>query len=56
MNAAKGYGQILSNEKESDSWFSGVETVEELNEDVVNYFGTFKTSHKGFSLLRSKIN
>ena len=49
----KGCGQLTSNDTYfSDSWFSSVNTAEEMAAAGVDYCGPVKTSHKGFCLAK----
>ena len=59
MEATKGYGNFWSNDTLFfDSCFSGVNTVEELNSEVIGYFRNVDTNYKGSSLdtLENSIN
>ena len=59
MEATKGYGNFWSNDTLFfDSCFSGVNTVEELNSEVIGYFRNVDTNYKGSSLdtLEKSIN
>ena len=49
--ADKGCGQLTSNDTYfAGSWFSSVNTAEEMVAAGVDYFWPVKTSHKGFCL------
>ena len=51
MMATKGCGQLTPNGTYfSDSCFSGVNTAEEAMDEIVDYCGPVKTSHKYFCL------
>ena len=51
MKDTKGCGQLYSNETLFyDIWFNGVKKEEEENAEVLDYYGSMKTSHKGFFL------
>ena len=49
--ATKGWGQLTSNDTYfANSWFSSVQTAEEIAAAGVDYCGPVKTSHMGFCL------
>ena len=51
MKTTKGFGQLSSDDTFfSDTWFSGIQTVEEANTHGVYYCGPVKNIHKGILL------